>query len=619
MGLSQVLATSLSGLNAAQSSLAIVAGNVANAQTPGYVARSAVPVATGAAGDDESVRIASINRLLDQFVQQQLRTETSGGAYTDLQAKFYQRLQQVYGQPGSGTTLDAIFNNFTASVGVLSTNPSSASAQSATINAAQALAQQLNSATSSVQALRSQADQGIATDVKQANDALQQIAHLNQLLGTASTTDSGSADLQDQRDQAIDQLSKLMDIRVVQGSGNQIAIFTGSGAQLVDGTQVSQLAFTPTGTLGPTQQLNANPSKSQLGTISLVLPNGASVDLVANGAIRSGEIAAYLNMRDRVLVQAQGQLDELAAQMSKALSDTTTAGTGASAGTQSGFDANIGGLSAGNTIQITYTDASNKSHNITIARVDDPAALPLPNPDPNNPVVGVSFSGGASAVAAQLNAALGATGLQFSNPAGTTLRVLNDVANTITVNSLSTTTTATSLTGGSGALPLFVDGSAPFTGAITAFGSESIGYAGRIAVNGGLLADPTKLVVHQTAPPTSASDPTRPSYLYNQLVNATLEYSPTTGIGGSAAPFQGTLSGYLSQVVSEQSQAASTAQSLQSGQDIVVNALQARFNATSGVNIDTEMSNLLTLQNTYGANARVMATVKQMLDTLLQL
>jgi len=51
---------------------------------------------------------------------------------------------------------------------------------------------------------------------------------------------------------------------------------------------------------------------------------------------------------------------------------------------------------------------------------------------------------------------------------------------------------------------------------------------------------------------------------------------------------------------------------------VVVNSLQARFNDTSAVNIDNEMARLITLQTTYGANARVMSTVKQMLDALLQ-
>ena len=46
-------------------------------------------------------------------------------------------------------------------------------------------------------------------------------------------------------------------------------------------------------------------------------------------------------------------------------------------------------------------------------------------------------------------------------------------------------------------------------------------------------------------------------------------------------------------------------------------ALQQRFNDQAGVNIDTELSNLIALQNAYAANARVMSTVKSMMSTLL--
>ena len=60
--------------------------------------------------------------------------------------------------------------------------------------------------------------------------------------------------------------------------------------------------------------------------------------------------------------------------------------------------------------------------------------------DPNDQVIGIDFSGGMASVVAQLNAALGATGLQFSN-AGSTLRVLDDGAGTVDVNAASVTTT----------------------------------------------------------------------------------------------------------------------------------------------------------------------------------
>ena len=124
---------------------------------------------------------------------------------------------------------------------------------------------------------------------------------------------------------------------------------------------------------------------------------------------------------------------------------------------------------------------------------------------------------------------------------------------------------------------------------------------------------------YQTSPQTQVGDATRPNFIYNQLVNASGQYSPATGLAGAASPFQGTLTAFMTQMVSMQSLAATNATSLQSGQDVVVNALQARFDSKSAVNIDSEMANLLSLQNSYGANARVMSTVKAMLDTLMQM
>lgn len=76
---------------------------------------------------------------------------------------------------------------------------------------------------------------------------------------------------------------------------------------------------------------------------------------------------------------------------------------------------------------------------------------------------------------------------------------------------------------------------------------------------------------------------------------------------------------YLRQVISTQGEAADNAASLASGQEVVVNALQQRFSDGAAVNIDVEMANLLALQNTYGANARVMSTVKEMFDMLMQI
>ena len=102
MSISQALNTSLSGLRATQAGLSLIASNVANAQTPGYV-RKTLSLVTSAAGDaGGSVRVGAVNRELDQYLQRQLRVESAGGAYADLRADFYQRLQGLYGDPGLG-------------------------------------------------------------------------------------------------------------------------------------------------------------------------------------------------------------------------------------------------------------------------------------------------------------------------------------------------------------------------------------------------------------------------------------------------------------------------------------------------------------------------------------
>jgi flagellar hook-associated protein 1 FlgK len=144
------------------------------------------------------------------------------------------------------------------------------------------------------------------------------------------------------------------------------------------------------------------------------------------------------------------------------------------------------------------------------------------------------------------------------------------------------------------------------------------GLAGRIAVNTQLVTDPTRMSVYNTSPVTPAGDTTRSDYLYSQLTNAVFSYSPTTGLGSANQPFTGSVSNYLQQFLSIQGNAATQATQLQQGQSVVVSTLQAKFNSTSSVNLDSEMSNLIQLQNAYAANAHVMSVVQSMMNTLIQ-
>jgi flagellar hook-associated protein 1 len=619
MGLSSALATAMSGLRANQAALSIVSSNVANAQTPGYVTQSVNQIEVASGDTGAGVRVTGVNRQLDQYIQNQLRTETSGGAYAGQTANILGQLQNVYGTPGGDGTLETSFSNFTTALQALSTSSGSQSAQISALSSAQTLAQQLNTTTQGIQSLRSNVEQDIGTSVSQANADMTQIAAINTRLQGLSPTDPAAATLMDQRDTAINQLSQLMDIRAVTDSANQTSIFTNSGIQLVGDGQASQMTFTSTGALNANSQYNTDPTKSGVGSLTIKLPNGASFDMVANNTISSGQIAADLKLRDQTLVQAQTQVDQLAATFASSLSDQTTAGT-AVAGPPAGFDLDVSNVLPGNRINLTYTDsATNTQHQLSIVNVTDPSALPLQNaPNASPKLIGVNFSGGMASIVSQLNAALGASNLQFSNPSGSTLRVVDNGTSAATVNAASVTTTTTSLAGGSAQLPLFTDGNSLYTGAITGSGSQMTGLAGRIKVNSALVSDPSKLSVYSTSPMTAAGDTTRPDFLYTQLTSGTFAYSPQTGLGSNATAFTGTIPGYMQQVLSMQGNAATSATQLQQGQDVVVNTLQQKFNSTAGVSIDTEMANLIALQNSYAANAHIMSVVQSMMTTLLQ-
>ena len=108
MGLSSALATAMSGLRANQAALSITSSNIANAQTPGYVVQSPNQVALASGGFDTGVQVTGVNRDLDTFVQNQLRTETSGAGYADQTANILGQLQSVYGTPGGTGTRERL-------------------------------------------------------------------------------------------------------------------------------------------------------------------------------------------------------------------------------------------------------------------------------------------------------------------------------------------------------------------------------------------------------------------------------------------------------------------------------------------------------------------------------
>jgi flagellar hook-associated protein 1 FlgK len=380
------------------------------------------------------------------------------------------------------------------------------------------------------------------------------------------------------------------------------------------------LEFDQRATLSPQSVYDKNPTKRGVGTVTMRAPNGFSIDLIAQGAFRSGEIAALVSLRDDVLVDAQAQLDEFAAGLSQALSDRTIAGVPAGAAPQTGFDINVSQMRPGDVITLNVVQGGTP-RTVSIVRVDDASALPLPasaTPNPNDQVIGVPFSGGSAAAAAFLQTALGAA-FAVSSPVAGTLRVLDDgAAGTTDVTAATARVTEGSASGGTAALPFFVDagGTQPIYSGSFDGGSQKIGYSMRMAVNDALQNDPSLTVL--MSPTTLAGDATRPNAMLERINKTSRTFAGVDGIGSADAPPSATVISYLKRLVSAQGQQAETERRMAEGQEIVVNGLQDRFDAGARVNIDEEMARLIELQQTYQASARIISIVDEMMRTLLQ-
>ena len=145
----------------------------------------------------------------------QLRTETAGGAYADQIANVLGQLQNVYGTPGEDGTLEAAYNNFTSALQALSASSGNHAAQivGAERRAGAGAAAQRHHQRHPDAALQCRAGHVGVGHVRPTRRCSRSRS-INQKLQGLSAQDPAAATLMDQRDAAIDQLSKLMDIRV---------------------------------------------------------------------------------------------------------------------------------------------------------------------------------------------------------------------------------------------------------------------------------------------------------------------------------------------------------------------------------------------------------------------
>jgi flagellar hook-associated protein 1 FlgK len=172
----------------------------------------------------------------------------------------------------------------------------------------------------------------------------------------------------------------------------------------------------------------------------------------------------------------------------------------------------------------------------------------------------------------------------------------------------------------SSGLPLFTDGSGAVPSSSKA---PPVGFSSDVQVNSsasGLLSGSGAGGVAALSSLVSQID----IYTFGADSSAGIAWPSvqSTGLGAGASlllPYSGTgsLSDFASRLTSAQGADAQNAQTNLANETAVQSSIANSINDVSGVSIDTEMSKMVSLQNSYQANAKVIAAVQSMFSSLL--
>jgi flagellar hook-associated protein 1 FlgK len=306
-GLNASLAAAVSGLIADEGAMQATTNNVANVNTPGYsrevpVLVSSDPIVVDPLTFGSGVTLQNIESIRDPLLESQIQQQTqSENQYSALATALQQTQVNFSTTTGDiGTSITNFFN----SINQLATNPSDLSLRQGVISAADDMATSFNNTANNLTQQQQNLDLNVVQTVSQVNQLSQQIAQLNGQISDLQNADQNAGTFIDQRQQAIDQLSGLVDVNVI-NANNSLTLTTANGAALVTGQQSFQLTAEP-------------------------LANGLH-DVYSNGTditsqITSGTLGGTLQARDQEIPALQSQLDTLAAGIANSVNAVQTTG-----------------------------------------------------------------------------------------------------------------------------------------------------------------------------------------------------------------------------------------------------------------------------------------------------
>jgi flagellar hook-associated protein 1 len=567
-----------SGLSAAELQISLASSNISNADTPGYTQKNANQSSVVTGGTGTGVAITGISSNVDRLLLKSLIGATSDLGSANVTNSVLSELQQLFGSASSsgsatsGTSLANSLASLESALSSLAGTPSSVSLQSAVVSALDDVAAQLRQTSSGVQTLRANADQDISSSVGSINKDIQQIADLNKLIKQGTASGQPTADLEDQRNTALEDLSSFMNVSYFTTSGGDLQVFTASGQPLVD-SAAHMLSYTPATTVTAS-------STYASGGFSPISVNG--IDITSQ--ITSGKVGALVTLRDKTLPAAQDQLDQLAQQLKSSLNAVSNQGTSlpppaSLTGSASVPDA----LSAtgkvriavvgqsGNLVSYQDIDLSQFTSVTALANAISGSGLTA-SVDASGHLSITATTAGDGIAINEMTSSVGSNGPGFSDYFG-----LNDL---VTGSGASDLAVRSDVLDGNAALP-----------------ASTLDSAATLTVGSQVLAPGSAIVVNA----------------FSKALTGPTNFAAAGGLNATTGTFANYAAAIVSSVANKSAQASAVFAAKSTAQSTYASSLSAE----SGVNLDEESARISALQNKYSAASELIQVVNTMFSSLI--
>lgn len=245
--------TPLSALRANAVALDVVANNIANANTEGYARRTIrfserAPYSYHGHLVGQGVDVADIRSSASNITEKAINQNTSDAASIAAKLDVASELETIISGPGSLTDrLGKFFNHLSE----LTATPDDVGAQAVVVQAATALAAEINSVTQSLDELVGSLEQQIQSSLDSIHELSTQLIELDNDIAAAEARGTAPLDLVDRRNSVLRALSQEIDIEMIptvkSGRGQAPNTFRLANGQVSFSSNPVEIFATPLG------------------------------------------------------------------------------------------------------------------------------------------------------------------------------------------------------------------------------------------------------------------------------------------------------------------------------------------------------------------------------------